>query len=100
MLSYSSPPEVVLECIREILEEEKYRNKTERLRRLARDLNGPKAVREIMKDDSKTNSYHETKLKDLQYKIYRACTNSDITQKRMSQLLGIDRKTIIRWGKL
>ncbi len=52
MLSYSSPPEVVLECIREILEEEKYRNKTERLRRLARDLNGPKAVREIIEKES------------------------------------------------
>ena len=48
MLSYSTPPEVVLECIREILEEKKYRNKTERLRRLARDLNGPKAIREML----------------------------------------------------
>jgi UDP-N-acetylglucosamine--N-acetylmuramyl-(pentapeptide) pyrophosphoryl-undecaprenol N-acetylglucosamine transferase len=51
MLSYSTPPEVILECIREVLEEEKYRNKTERLRRLARDLNGPNAVREMLEKE-------------------------------------------------
>jgi UDP-N-acetylglucosamine--N-acetylmuramyl-(pentapeptide) pyrophosphoryl-undecaprenol N-acetylglucosamine transferase len=51
MLSYSTPPEVILECIREVLEEEKYRNKTERLRRLARDLNGPYAVREMLEKE-------------------------------------------------
>lgn len=48
ILSYSTPPEVVLECIREVLEEERYRNKTERLRRLARELDGPRAVREML----------------------------------------------------
>jgi UDP-N-acetylglucosamine--N-acetylmuramyl-(pentapeptide) pyrophosphoryl-undecaprenol N-acetylglucosamine transferase len=51
MLSYSTPPEVILECIREVLEEEKYRNKTERLRRLARDLNGPNAVRKMLEKE-------------------------------------------------
>jgi uncharacterized protein (TIGR00661 family) len=51
MLSYSTPPEVVLEAIREILEEEKYRNKAERLRRLARDLKGPEAVREMLEKE-------------------------------------------------
>ncbi len=50
-LSYSTPPEVILECIREVLEEEKYRNKTERLRRLARELDGPKAVREMIEKE-------------------------------------------------
>ena len=53
MLSYSTPPEVVLECIREVLEEKEYRNKTERLRRLARDLNGPEAVREMLEKEVK-----------------------------------------------
>ena len=51
MLSYSTPPEVILECIREVLEEEKYRNKTERLRRLARELDGPCAVREMLEKE-------------------------------------------------
>ncbi|MGB9929327.1 MAG: UDP-N-acetylglucosamine--N-acetylmuramyl-(pentapeptide) pyrophosphoryl-undecaprenol N-acetylglucosamine transferase [Methanosarcina sp.] len=48
MLSYSTPPEVVLECIREILEDKEYRNKTERLRRLAKELDGPGTVRKIL----------------------------------------------------
>ena len=51
MLSYSTPPEVILECIREVLEEERYRNKIERLRRLARELNGPNAVREMLEKE-------------------------------------------------
>jgi len=48
MLSYSTPPEVILECIREVLEEERYKNKMERLRRLSRELNGPNAIREMI----------------------------------------------------
>jgi len=51
MLSYSTPPEVILECIREVVEEERYRNKVERLRRLARELDGPKAVRELLEKE-------------------------------------------------
>ena len=51
MLSYSTPPEVILECIREVLEEKKYRNKTERLRRLARELDGPNAVRKMLEKE-------------------------------------------------
>ena len=31
MLSYSTPPEVILECIREVLEDKKYRDKVKRL---------------------------------------------------------------------
>ncbi|MDD3248150.1 MAG: glycosyltransferase [Methanosarcina sp.] len=50
-LSYSTPPEVILECIREVLEDEEYRNKTERLRRLAKELDGPKAIREMLEKD-------------------------------------------------
>lgn len=51
MLSYSTPPEVILECIREILEDEKYRNKIERLQRLAAELEGPKAIRELLEKE-------------------------------------------------
>ena len=51
MLSYSTPPEVILECIREVLEDKEYRTKTERLRRLARELNGPEAVRKMMEKE-------------------------------------------------
>jgi UDP-N-acetylglucosamine--N-acetylmuramyl-(pentapeptide) pyrophosphoryl-undecaprenol N-acetylglucosamine transferase len=57
MLSYSTPPEVVLECIREVLEEERYRNKTQRLRRLARELNGPSAVREMLEKEFKEKAF-------------------------------------------
>lgn len=52
MLSYSTPPQVILECIREVLEEKKYRNKTERLRKLARELDGPNAVRKMLEKAS------------------------------------------------
>ena len=55
MLSYSTPPEVVLECIREVLEEKRYRNKTEGLRRLARELDGPRAVREMLEKEFNEN---------------------------------------------
>jgi UDP:flavonoid glycosyltransferase YjiC (YdhE family) len=52
-LSYSTPPEVILECVREVLEEEEYRSKTERLRRLAKELDGPKAIREMLEKEVK-----------------------------------------------
>jgi len=51
MLSYSIPPQVILECIRKVLEEKKYRNKTERLRKLARELDGPNAVRKMLEKE-------------------------------------------------
>ena len=51
MLSYSTPPQVILECIREVLEEKKYRNKTQRLRKLARELDGPNAVRKMLEKE-------------------------------------------------
>lgn len=53
MLSYSTPPKVVLECIRKVIEEKKYRNKTERLKRLAIELDGPRAVREMLEKEFK-----------------------------------------------
>ncbi len=51
MLSYSTPPEVILECIHEVLEDERYRNKMDRLRRLSRELNGPSAIREMLEKE-------------------------------------------------
>ncbi|WP_410508551.1 glycosyltransferase [Methanosarcina hadiensis] len=51
MLSYSTPPEVILECIKEVLEDEKYRSKVGRLQRLAAELNGPEAIRELLEKE-------------------------------------------------
>lgn len=51
ILSYSTPPEVILECIREVFEDDRYRNKVERLQRLAGDLDGPKAIRELLEKE-------------------------------------------------
>jgi uncharacterized protein (TIGR00661 family) len=51
MLSYSTPPEVVLECIREILEEKRFRTKTLSLRRLARELDGTRDIREMLEKE-------------------------------------------------
>ncbi|KKG11606.1 UDP-N-acetylglucosamine--N-acetylmuramyl-(pentapeptide) pyrophosphoryl-undecaprenol N-acetylglucosamine transferase [Methanosarcina sp. 2.H.A.1B.4] len=51
-LSYSTPPAVILECIREVLEDKAYRNKTERLRKLANELDGPKAIRELLEKEA------------------------------------------------
>ena len=49
LTSYSAPSEVIFEYIREVLEEdEKYRNKVERLQQLAAELNGPEAIRELL----------------------------------------------------
>ncbi|KKG16154.1 glycosyltransferase [Methanosarcina sp. 2.H.T.1A.6] len=51
-LSYSTPPAVILECIREVLEDRAYRNKTERLRKLANELDGPKSIRELLEKEA------------------------------------------------
>jgi UDP:flavonoid glycosyltransferase YjiC (YdhE family) len=51
MLSYSTPPEVILECIREVIEDGEYRSKVGRLQRLAAELNGPKAIRELLEKE-------------------------------------------------
>jgi len=55
MLSYSTPPEAILECIREVLEEDKYRNNTQRLCRLARELKGPNAIRKLIEEEINEN---------------------------------------------
>jgi UDP-N-acetylglucosamine--N-acetylmuramyl-(pentapeptide) pyrophosphoryl-undecaprenol N-acetylglucosamine transferase len=55
-LSYLTRPEVILECIREVLEDKSYREKTERLRRLAGELNGPKAIRDMLKTEIEAKS--------------------------------------------
>ena len=69
MLSYSTPPEVILECIREVMEEDMYRNNTERLRRIAGELRGPNAVREMIEEKISENihckSFYNSFLKRL-----------------------------------
>lgn len=50
-LGHSTPPKVILECIRIVIEDEQYRKKAERLRRLAKELNGPKAIREMLEEE-------------------------------------------------
>ena len=55
MLSYSTPPEVILECIREVMEEDMYLNNTKRLRRIAGELRGPNAVREMIEEKISEN---------------------------------------------
>lgn len=47
-LSYSTSPELILEYIREIVEDKKFTEKTLRLRRLSEELNGPAAIRELL----------------------------------------------------
>jgi UDP-N-acetylglucosamine--N-acetylmuramyl-(pentapeptide) pyrophosphoryl-undecaprenol N-acetylglucosamine transferase len=52
-LSYHSPPEVFLECIHEVIEDESFRRKTARLRRLSEKLNGPERYRKLLEDECK-----------------------------------------------
>ncbi|MDM7918142.1 MAG: glycosyltransferase [Methanosarcina sp.] len=47
-MSYLTPPEVILACIREVLEDESYSKKTRRLMELAEVLDGPVAVRKFL----------------------------------------------------
>lgn len=55
MLGYSTLPEIILECIREVLENDMYRNNTKRLRRLAGELKGPNAVRKMFEEEINEN---------------------------------------------
>ena len=55
-LSYLTRPEVILECIREVLEDKSYKEKTERLCRLSEELNGPKAIRDMLKTEIEARS--------------------------------------------
>ena len=49
-MSYLTPPEVILACIREIFEDENYSKKTRRLMELAEVLDGPAAVRKFLEE--------------------------------------------------
>lgn len=49
-MSYLTSPETILACIREVLDEERYREKTRRLRELAEILDGPAAVRKFLEE--------------------------------------------------
>jgi UDP-N-acetylglucosamine--N-acetylmuramyl-(pentapeptide) pyrophosphoryl-undecaprenol N-acetylglucosamine transferase len=52
-LRYSDGPDVILKQIRNLLDDKSFREKAERLKKLSRDLNGPKVVREVL--ESKHN---------------------------------------------
>lgn len=52
-MSYLTPPEVILACIREVLEDENYSKKTRRLMELAEVLDGPAIVRKFLEDKYK-----------------------------------------------
>jgi uncharacterized protein (TIGR00661 family) len=49
-MSYLTRPEVILTCIRELIEEEQYKRKTQRLMKLSEILDGPGAVRKLLED--------------------------------------------------
>jgi UDP-N-acetylglucosamine--N-acetylmuramyl-(pentapeptide) pyrophosphoryl-undecaprenol N-acetylglucosamine transferase len=49
-MSYLTPPEVILACVREVLEDESYSKKTRRLMQLAEVLDGPAAVRKFLEE--------------------------------------------------
>jgi len=47
-LSYHTPSEVILECVREVLEEASFARKAKRLMRLSGELDGPAAIRRML----------------------------------------------------
>ncbi len=49
-MSYLTSPEVILTCIREVLEDEQYSKKTRKLRELSELLDGPVAVRKFLEE--------------------------------------------------
>lgn len=55
-MSYLTGPEVVLTCIREVLEEERYSRNARRLRELSEKLNGPTAVRKLLEEQLENRS--------------------------------------------
>jgi uncharacterized protein (TIGR00661 family) len=55
-MSYLTRPEVILNCIKEILEEEHYSRKTRRLRELSEALDGPAAVRKFLEERLENSS--------------------------------------------
>jgi UDP-N-acetylglucosamine--N-acetylmuramyl-(pentapeptide) pyrophosphoryl-undecaprenol N-acetylglucosamine transferase len=54
-MSYLTPPEVILACIREVLEDESYGKKTRRLMELAEALDGPASVRKFLEERLKAD---------------------------------------------
>jgi uncharacterized protein (TIGR00661 family) len=60
-MSYLTRPEVILSCIREVLEDENYRKKTRRLMELAEALDGPAAVRKQLEEKIGSAGLKETK---------------------------------------
>jgi len=65
-MSYLTRPEVILACIREVLEDESYSKKTRKLMELAEVLDGPAAVRKFLEEkiegrpEGEENSKEET----------------------------------------
>jgi uncharacterized protein (TIGR00661 family) len=55
-MSYLTRPEAILNCIKEILEEEHYSRKTRRLRELSEALDGPAAVRKFLEERLENSS--------------------------------------------
>ncbi|MFH0862141.1 MAG: glycosyltransferase [Candidatus Altiarchaeota archaeon] len=49
-LSYHTPPRVILECVREVFDDESYARRTGRLMRLSEGLDGPRRIRELIED--------------------------------------------------
>jgi uncharacterized protein (TIGR00661 family) len=49
-MSYMTRPEVILSCIREVLEEEQYSRKTRRMKELSEVLDGSAAVRKFLEE--------------------------------------------------
>ncbi|WP_440946091.1 UDP-N-acetylglucosamine--N-acetylmuramyl-(pentapeptide) pyrophosphoryl-undecaprenol N-acetylglucosamine transferase [Methanosarcina sp. T3] len=56
-MSYLTRQEVILTCIREVLEEEQYRRKTRRLKELSEKLDGPAAVRKLLEEQLENRSH-------------------------------------------
>lgn len=53
-MSYLTPPQVILACIREVLEDENYIKKTRRMMELAEVLDGPASVRKFIEEKLET----------------------------------------------
>lgn len=58
-MSYITPPQVILTCIKEVLEDEGYSKKTRRLMELAEVLDGPATVRKFLEGNLGGKSYRE-----------------------------------------
>ncbi|MFH1404004.1 MAG: glycosyltransferase [Candidatus Altiarchaeota archaeon] len=50
-LSYFTPAEVILECVREVVEDKSFSKRTRRMRRLAGKLDGPSRIRRMLEEE-------------------------------------------------